>query len=125
MQYLTFSEYTELGGSVTDETTFNSLQRSIESTMNYLTFGRVDKVAPTDPELMDVVKGLEVDLINKFSTDSVDVARTGVKAYSNGIESYTFDLSSEEAEKQRNKQIYTSMQSYLWKYPELFYRGLR
>lgn len=123
MQYITFAEYTNLGGTVKDEATFISLQRQIESRMNYITFGRVDKMLPENAELREAVSILEVELINVFSGELVDTVKTGVQSYSNGIESITYAVSNTDIEKQRNGRIYTTMQSFLWKFPELFYRG--
>ena len=128
MRYLTFAEYTDLCGTVTDETTFNSLQRQLESKMNYLTFGRLDKEISESSDLAETVKNMEVDLINTYATNTsngVEVDRTGVQSYSNGIESITYAVSNEDVEKQRTKKLYTSLQSYLWEYPQLFYRGRR
>lgn len=125
MQYLTFAEYTDLGGTVTDETTFNSLQRQLESKMNYLTFGRLDKEIATLEGLAETVKTLEVDLINTYSTSDVNVDRTGVQSYSNGIESITYAVNNDNIEKQRNAKLNTTLQTYLWNYPQLFYRGRR
>lgn len=123
MQYITFDEYTNLGGNVTDEATFISLQRQIESRMNYITFGRIDKMLPDNAELREAVSILEVELINVFSGELADTVKTGVQSYSNGIESITYSVSNTDIEKQRNGRIYTTMQSFLWKFPELFYRG--
>lgn len=124
MQYLSFAEYQELGGNVTDETTFTLLQRQIESRMNYLTFGRLEKLFESG-ELPKEVGILEVELINTYANDNPETTKTGVQAYSNGIESYTYAATNDDIDKQRNKRIYTTMQSYLFNYPQLFYRGRR
>lgn len=124
MQYITFDEYKNLGGNVTDEATFISLQRQIESRMNYITFGRIDKMLPENAELRETVSILEVELINVFSGElAEEKAKTGIQSYSNGIESITYAVSNTDIEKQRNGRIYTTMQSFLYKFPELFYRG--
>ena len=123
VQYITFDEYTNLGGTVNDEATFISLQRQIESRMNYITFGRIDKMLPENAELREAVSILEVELIDVFSGELADTVKTGVQSYSNGIESITYSVSNTDIEKQRNGRIYTTMQSFLWKFPELFYRG--
>lgn len=123
MKYITFNEYTELGGTVTDEATFNSLQLRIESKINYLTFGRLDAMIEHDESAPDVVKQMEVDIINEYVADNIDSAKTGVQSYSNGIESITYAVSSEDIDKQYSKRLYTKIKEYLWQYPELFYRG--
>lgn len=124
MKYISFDEYKELGGTVADETTFNSLQAQVESKMNYLTFGRLDDMYEHDC-LPDEVAMLEVELIATFQVDSVSTVKTGVKSYSNGIESIVYGQSTNDdnIEVLRNKRTLSTMETYLWKYPELFYRG--
>lgn len=124
MQYITFAEYQDLGGTVTEEATFNSLQRTVEAKMNYLTFGRIEKLYD-EGNLPSEVEILEVELINTFSNDDTSSVKTGVQSYSNGIESITYAVSKDNIEKQRNERVFATMQEYLFKYPELFYRGTR
>lgn len=124
MQYITFEQYTDLGGTVTDSTTFTSLQRTVEAKMNYLTFGRLEKLYE-EGNLPGEVEFLEVELINTVSNDNTSDIKTGVQSYSNGIESITYAVSGESVETQRNNRIYATMQEHLFKYPELFYRGRR
>lgn len=124
MQYITYARYVELGGSVSDEATFNSLQNRIESKLNYITFGRLEQMADDD-NLPSEIEMLEVDLIGFLDADKTETVKTGVQSYSNGIESITYAVSSDDIEKQLTKRIYTSAQEYLWNYPELFYRGRR
>ena len=122
MTYLTFAEYTELGGTVTDESIFTSLQRQIESKLNYFTFGRIEALFESG-DLPSEVELLEVELINMYSADDIDTIKTGVQSYSNGIESITYATGNTNFERQRDRRTYTKMQAFLWKYPELFYRG--
>lgn len=121
---MTFDEYREMGGTVADETTFNSLQAQVEAKMNYLTFGRLEYLYEHD-SLPEEVSRLEVELITEFQMDSTATVKTGVKSYSNGIETITYSENDSNIEQLRNKRINSTMQTYLWKYPELFYRGRR
>ena len=127
MEYLTFAEYTELGGTVTEETTFKSLQRKVESKLNYVTFGRLEKMYEEGSAPEDEVKKFEVDMINATHTSNPDDIKYGIQSYSNGIESFT-NLSyakNEDADSAYSARLYRKAQEYLWKYPELFYRGRR
>jgi hypothetical protein len=127
MQYLTFEEYQELGGTVADETTFKMLQRKVESKLNYVTFGRVEKMYEMDMAPVEVIKSFEVDMINVTNKSDPDDIKYGIQSYSNGIESIT-NLSytkNQDADTAYNSRLYRKAQEYLWEYPELFYRGRR
>lgn len=120
MGYLTFEEYQKLGGKCTEDT-FLTLQYDTESKMNYLTSGRIDRLITELEETPEQVKMVEVKLIDIL--DSVDTDRnTNVTSYSNGIE--TFSYSTEQSAQQAILKTFNELlRVYLWKYPELFYRG--
>jgi hypothetical protein len=122
VQYITFDEYKELGGTVEDEATFNSLQLYVESKMNYITFGRLEALFEDDIVYKEIGQ-LEVELIKLANNDEQSLVKTGVQSYSNGIESITYSGTETEIEKERIKRISSIMQTYLWKYPQLFYTG--
>lgn len=134
MRYLTFEEYTQLGGTIADETTFNSLQHKVESKLNYVSFGRVDAKYNDDTQDVEVltkfrntVKEFEVDMVDITQKSNPDDIKYGIQSYSNGIESITniAYAKNDDADKEYSRRLYSKAQEYLWEYPELFYRGRR
>lgn len=120
LRYLTFEEYQKLGGKCTEDT-FLTLQYDSESKMNFLTFGNVERLIDKLGNVPEDIKNLEVkliDIVNSVNTDR----DTSITSYSNGIE--TFSFSTEKSAQQAIlKNFKDLMMQYLWKYPELFYRG--
>lgn len=120
LRYLTFEEYQKLGGKCTEDT-FLTLQYDSESKMNFLTFGNVERLIDKLGNVPEDIKNLEVkliDIVNSVNTDR----DTSITSYSNGIETFSFstEKSAQQAILQNFKDL---MMQYLWKYPELFYRG--
>ena len=122
--YLTFDEYQELGGKCTEDT-FPNLQFDIEAKMDYITEGRLSKMLDSLGMIPDVVKMLEVKLINIESNSKVEKDEN-VTSYSNGIETFSYGNvgSSDSVEASLTNRVRELMLQYLDpKYPELFYRG--
>lgn len=122
--YLTFDEYQELGGKCTKDT-FPNLQFDIEAKMDYITEGRLSKMLDSLGMIPDVVKMLEVKLINIESNSKVEKDEN-VTSYSNGIETFSYGNvgSSDSVEASLTNRVRELMLQYLYpKYPELFYRG--
>ena len=122
MKYISFAKYIELGGKNTDESTFLSLQVKLESKLNYITFGRLEKLYEAD-NLPKEIEALEVELIDALSSNEVASVEAGVSSYDNGIEKITYISSDKSSDNLINTKIFNTAQAYLFKYPELFYRG--
>ena len=83
MAYITFAEYTELGGTIATESVFTNLERKAERKLDYFTQDRL-KTATT---IISEVKEVLVEFIGKMAT----MPQNGnVTSYSNGIESFGF-----------------------------------
>ena len=63
-KYLTFAEYTALGGSITDENAFNLLEYEARKQININTLNRIVDLDPIPSE----VKLCTYNLINKINT---------------------------------------------------------
>lgn len=119
MAYITFEEYVSLGGKCTEDT-FPLLQYDIETLMNFVTENRLSKLVDKLGYVPEEVKMLEVQLVNISSSKS---HKDGVSAYSNGIESFSYDTSKSSIDSMK-ETVSKKMLQYLYpKYPELFYRG--
>lgn len=115
MAYITYQEYQNFGGKA-NETTFNKLINIVESKLNFNTNGRIQLL----DEVPQEVKTLCVQLVDTYSY--IDMNRDpSITSYSNGIESFSFDTSKDSVniESKTNNMI----REWLWKYPELLYRG--
>lgn len=89
MAYLTFSEYTTMGGTLT-ETAFDRFEAQSVSHIDRLTHGRI----MTETVVRDSVKNLTFELIGHLSeTDSI--ARCGYKSFSNGSVSASYATAGE------------------------------
>ncbi len=81
VKYLTFSEYTEMGGTITDETLFNSLAFDAQAYIDWYTFNRLWKEEWRTEEIMERVKICMFQLIKllnvKSSVITPDVSSTG------------------------------------------------
>lgn len=81
VQYLTFAEYTEMGGSITVETLFNSLAYDAQSYIDWHTFQRLWKESWRTEEVMERVKICMYQLIKllevKANVLTPDVSGTG------------------------------------------------
>ena len=81
VQYLTFSEYTEMGGTITEETLFNSLAYDAQAYIDWFTFNRLWKESWRTEDIMERVKICMYQLIKLLEVKSnvltPDVSSTG------------------------------------------------
>lgn len=89
MTYLTYNEYTTLGGKLVSESAFPRIERKAEAKLDFFTQNRLKELE----EVPDEVKSLMVEFVDKLS-----VAVNGnITSYSNGIESFSFDKNQVDA----------------------------
>ena len=91
--YLTFEEYGDLGGIVTDESVYNKLARKCQHLLDYITFNRI----PLLPSIPECVKDTMVEFIDKtYQHDNVNSEVDGnVSSYSNTVEKIVYRKSKE------------------------------
>ena len=81
VEYLTFAEYTEMGGTITDEALFNSLAFDAQAYIDWYTFNRLWKEEWRTEDIMERVKICMFQLIKllevKSSVMMPDVGGTG------------------------------------------------
>lgn len=124
--YLTFEEYTDLSGLITDEDTFNKVARKSQHFLDYITFNRI----PLLPEVPEVVKDTMVEFIDatyrsQYSTsnESDMPVDANMSSYSNSVEKITYKISSDAyKEKELNKLMTDVAYKYLPDY--LLARGV-
>ena len=90
--YITYQEYVELGGTAT-EGAFPNLERKAQNLLDYFTFKRIKYLTIIPDEVKDVLTQF-IDSMNNFSKQ----AQSGdiLTQYSNGVESMTFQVKTEE-----------------------------
>ena len=74
--YLTFDEYIDFGGKITDETTFNDLEFQAETMIDWYTFARLQKDTTVDVRVKKCVMML-IKLINDKMIASALPSDTG------------------------------------------------
>ena len=124
--YLSFEEYTDLSGLITDEDTYNKVARKSQHFLDYITFNRV----PLLPEIPEVVKDTMTEFIDAtyrsqyVSAESSDMpVDPNMSSYSNTVEKITYKISSDaEKEKELNKLMTDVAYKYLPDY--LLARGV-
>ena len=81
VEYLTFAEYTEMGGNITEETLFDSLSFDAQAYIDWHTFNRLWKEEWRTEDIMERVKICMFQLIKllevKSSVLAPDVSSTG------------------------------------------------
>ena len=118
--YLDYEEYKKFGGTL-DESAFPPMLIDAQSKLNYLTNGNLDKfVKEHGTTIPDEIKRLIISVISLL--DANKDMNSNVSSYSNGIETFGYKA---ELSKQQDLDVITLMNSYLWEYPELMYRGRR
>lgn len=121
MRYLTFEEYQKLGGKCA-ESAFPLLQTDVEIKLNYITFNKFSKWLDNLEEIPEVVKYLEIKLIDIFNSTKSDRDST-ISSYSNGIETFSYK-SDANIEKTLLQSVDDIAKEYLYALnPNLFYRG--
>ena len=123
LSYLTFEQYRQLGGRCTKDA-FPNLQFDTETKMDYITDGRLSKLMTTIEQVPEVVQRLEVKLIDIIMNNDTSKQGVGnVISYSNGIESFGYDV-NKDSEDYILTKFKNIMLEYLYPiYPQLFYRG--
>ena len=89
MAYLTYSEYTEFGGTVS-ESAFANSERVARRKLDYFTQDRLK----TATIILSEVKECMVEFINKLSQP---VLNGNITSYSNGIESFSYGENQNDA----------------------------
>lgn len=124
--YLTFEEYTDLSGLITDEQTYNKVARRAQHILDYYTFNRI----PLLPEVPEVVKDTMVEYVDTTfktlytTTDGEsEPVDANISSYSNSVEKITYKVSSEaDKSKELNSVLSDVAQKYLPDY--LLARGV-
>lgn len=125
--YITFDEYRNLGGVVTDETTFNRLETKSELEVDYVTANRLQKIEPSRVSNLKILMLELVDNANiSFTADSLCQEYGGsISSISNdGVSislSANSNMGNRTAKKENMRYRYRLIQQYL---PEYSYRGL-
>ena len=91
--YLTFEEYGDLGGVITDEAVYNKLARKSQHLLDYITFNRI----PLLPSIPECVKDTLVEFIDRtYARDNDgEGVDSNVSSYSNSVEKITYRKSRE------------------------------
>lgn len=84
--YLEFEEYSDLGGSITDESSFNKLCLQATARLDLITSDRLK----TESEIPDNVKLLMVHYVDLYNTYEQS-NNTSLSSYSNGTESISYN----------------------------------
>lgn len=119
MAYITYIEYKDLGGTA-EEATFNNLIQIVEAKLDYMTNGRIQEL----DSIPDEVKSLCVRLIDICTKMDIDTSGS-LTSYSNGIESFGYATQQSKGYNSTaiDSKLTATIQEWLWKYPELLYRG--
>ena len=107
--YIPFETFAELTlGDVTDpsnginETTYKKLAPMADAIIDHWTLDRVGKAVKNGEELPDIVKTIYVKIVESLPDimDGTKIGKGGlVSSFSNGIDSYSFDVSETMEEK--------------------------
>lgn len=93
-QYLTYTEYQGLGGTVSIEM-FPSLNRKAQQLLDYITFNRIPQCWDNADDLPLYIKATMtdfVDQINYLNSQSTD--NRVITRYSNGVEDLTYGVTN-------------------------------
>lgn len=115
MAYLTYDEYIELGGTLSEDN-FPSLERKARNWLDSMTFGRISEL----PEVPAVVKEVMTEFITRIS-DYSNQSKDGetIASYSNGVETISYNRST-ESDLRQNLQLIAMG----WLPDYLVYRGI-
>ena len=103
--YITYSEYVELGGTLSQDV-FNKLIRRAQRFLDSYTYERI----PLLDEVPDVVKEVLVEFIDKLNDFENQKAEGAViSQYSNGVESMTLKRTTEDDLKKSLSSLATSI----------------
>ena len=103
--YITYSEYVELGGTLSQDV-FNKLIRRAQRLLDAYTYERI----PLLDEVPDVVKEVLVEFIDKLNDfENQKTEGAVISQYSNGVESMTFKRTTEDDLKKSLSSLATSI----------------
>ena len=111
--YLTYEEYIDVGGKVSDEDVFDKELRKAQHLLDYITFNRI----PLLPEIPECVKDLLVEFIDKTVVAEVaggEAVDANISSYSNTVEKITYKISTDTEKSAELKQLaYRYLPDYL------------
>lgn len=102
MEYLTYEEYTTLGGTVS-ETLFTKLERKSERKLDYFTQNRLKALTVIPSE----VKECMIEFVDRIQNEPLN---GNISSYSNSIESISY---SENQASALNDELYQIAVEYL------------
>lgn len=109
VRYLEYAEYKELSGKASEEE-FDRVLRKAQRWVDYFTFGRIKSLTRIPDEVKEVVADyVDRILVLESQREGGDV----VSSYSNGVETLTYKLKTEEETK---KEFYNIAQNWLPNY---------
>lgn len=113
--YITYEEYVELGGDLPEDK-FNLIERKAQRWLDSFTFNRIQKLA----EIPVIVKECLVEYISRLNiVDSQRESGDVITSYSNGVETFNYQLKSDkEVKKELNNIAIDWLPNYL------VYRGV-
>lgn len=93
-QYLTYTEYQELGGTVSIEM-FPSLNRRAQQLLDYITFNRIPQCWDNADDLPLYIKSTMTDFVDQINYLNSQIKDNRViTKYSNGVEDLTYDVTN-------------------------------
>lgn len=93
-QYLTYTEYQELGGTVSIEM-FPSLNRKAQQLLDYITFNRIPQCWDNADDLPLYIKSTMTDFVDQINYLNSQIKDNRViTKYSNGVEDLTYDVTN-------------------------------
>lgn len=120
--YLTFEEYTEISGKVTDEILYTKLAKKAQYLLDYITFKRIPIVIEKTGSVPEEVKDVLAEFVDKAVTPEGEVAQDfdkNVESYSNGVETIHYKVMSETEQDAELKNL-----AYRWLPDYLTARGV-
>ena len=120
--YLTFEEYTEISGKVTDEILYTRLAKKAQYLLDYITFKRIPIVIEKTGSAPEEVKDVLAEFVDKSVTLYGDEAQDfdkNVESYSNGVETIHYKVISETEQDAELKNL-----AYRWLPDYLTARGV-
>ena len=120
--YLTFEEYTEISGRVTDEILYTRLAKKAQYLLDYITFKRIPIVIENTGSAPEEVKDVLAEFVDKSVTLYGDEAQDfdkNVESYSNGVEPIHYKVISETEQDAELKNL-----AYRWLPDYLTARGV-
>ena len=106
--YITYTEYKELGGTVS-ETNFPNYERKAQRFIDYITFDRIKKLTTVPDEVKEVITEF-IDRYFNFDTNVKNSDSNNLSQYSNGVETFTYRRQTESS---LNSDLYNLAISWL------------